>query len=370
MAKVSAFLCFSFVALLVFVKSTESKVEELNKKKTGKKGDIGFYVIKRGDVVAKFTNYGATIVSLYLPDKNGKVADVVLGYDTIKEYQTDTTYFGATVGRVANRIGGAKFTLNGTQYKLVANEKGNMLHGGPKGFGDVVWKVKDYHNEGDTPYITFSYHSADGEEGFPGALEVNQTFTLMSEGMAVTMKARALNKATPVNIAQHAYWNLGGHNSGNILSNEVQIFGSQITPVDKALIPTGKLTPVKGTPYDFLEPKTIKENMKNLSEGYDINYAVDGNKKGLRKVAMVFDKKSGRVMQLLSNQPGVQFYTGNYVKNLKGKGGFVYQAHAGLCLETQGFPDSVNHPNFPSQIVKPGKVYLHRMVYKFSTKSA
>lgn len=365
MAKFSVFLCLSIVALVVFVKSTESKQNKENEEK----GDVGFYELKRGNVSAKFTNYGATIVSLNLPDKNGELADVVLGYDTIKEYKNDTTYFGATVGRVANRIGGAKFTLNGTHYNLVANEGKNMLHGGPKGFGDVVWTVKKYHGHGESPYITFNYHSTDGEEGFPGALEVNQTFALVKEGMTVTMRAKALNKATPVNIAQHAYWNLGGHNSGDILSNEIQLFASQITPVDKDLIPTGKLTPVKGTPFDFLQPATIKEKMKNLPEGYDINYAVDGDHKGMKKVAMVFDKKSGRVMELFSNQPGVQFYTGNYIKNLKGKGRFIYQAHAGLCLETQGYPDSVNHLNFPSQIVKPRKHYVHRMVYKFLTKS-
>lgn len=359
MEKCSLLLCFMVIALLVFVKSTESK----------KKGDIGFYELKRGVVSAKFTKYGATIVSLSLPDKCGKLADVVLGYDTNNQYKNNTPHFGATVGRVANRIAGARFTLNGTEYKLIANDGNNSIHGGPKGFANIAWTVKKYHNEGDTPYITFSYHSSDGDEGFPGALKVETTYTLVKEGLTVTMKAKAINKATPVNLAQHAYWNLGGHNSGDILSNEIQIFASHITPVDKTLIPTGKITSVKGTPFDFLKPATIKDKINNLPNGYDINYAMGGDCNELKKVALVYEKRSGRVMELFANQPGVQFYTANSLKNVKGKNGFFYQAHAGLCLETQGYPDSVNHPNFPSQIVYPGETYVHRMVYKFSTKS-
>ncbi|GMP30514.1 hypothetical protein CsSME_00005149 [Camellia sinensis var. sinensis] len=356
--KISVLFSFTIIAVWVFANCSESKL------------DVGIYELKRGDFSLKLTNWGATIVSLVLPDKHGKLADVVLGYDSIKDYMNDTTYFGATVGRVANRIGGAQFTLNGTHYKLVANEGKNMLHGGSIGFSDVVWKVKNYHDEGHSPYITFSYHSFDGEEGFPGNLLVTVTYALVEQGMSVTMEGKALNKATPVNLAQHAYWNLGGHNSGDILSNEIQIFGSHITPVDKGLIPTGKIASVKGTPYDLLEPTTIASKINKLPNGYDINYVLDrGDSKRLKKAAMVHNKKSGRVMELFTNQPGMQFYTGNFIKDVKGKGGFVYQDHAGLCLETQGFPDSVNHPNFPSQIIFPGKKYNHRMLFKFSTKA-
>ncbi|KAH7850915.1 hypothetical protein Vadar_004556 [Vaccinium darrowii] len=333
------------------------------------KPEIGIYELKTGDFSVKFTNWGATIVSVFLPDKHGKVEDIVLGYDSVKTYQNDTTYFGATVGRVANRIAGAQFTLNGTRYKLDANEGNNTLHGGAKGFGDVVWKVKKYHNEGPSPSITFTYRSFDGEEGFPGDLRVTVTYTLTGHNMAVKLRAKALNKATPVNLAHHSYWNLGGHNSGDILSNEIQIFGSQITPVDKNLIPTGKLTSVKGTPYDFLQPASIGSKIKGLPNGYDINYALDGGaSKKLKTAAIVHDKKSGRVMELSTNQPGLQFYTGQNLGNVKGKDGFVYKLHAGLCLETQGFPDAVNHPNFPSQIVAPGKMYVHDMLFKFSIK--
>ncbi|XP_059642696.1 uncharacterized protein LOC132284602 isoform X2 [Cornus florida] len=323
MSKLTLLFCFIVVAFGVVVDGTTSKL------------DVGFYEIKKGDLSLKLTNWGASIISLLFPDKNGKLTDIVLGYDSVKEYMNDTTYFGATVGRVANRIAGAKFTLNGTVYKLVANEKKNTLH------------------------------------GFPGDLLTTVTFTIVDNNqLSVRMKAKALNKATPVNLAQHAYWNLGGHTSGDILSNEIQIFGSHITPVDKDLIPTGKLDPVKGTPYDFLRPAVIKSKFYGLPNGYDINYALDGGTgEKMKPAAMVFERKTGIKMELSTNAPGVQFYTGNYIMDSKGKGGYIYQAHAGLCLETQGFPDSVNHPNFPSQIVFPGKTYKHSMLFKFSNKA-
>ncbi|KAH7850899.1 hypothetical protein Vadar_004414 [Vaccinium darrowii] len=330
---------------------------------------LELYELKTGDFSVKFTNWGARIVSLVLPNKHGKLEDIVLGYDSVEEYVNDITYFGATAGRVANRIAGAQFTLNGTHYKLDANAGNCTIHGGSKGFGRVVWKVKKYHNEGHSPFVTFSYHSFDGDQGFPGDLSVTVTYTLSGHNLAVKMKATALNKATPVNLAHHSYWNLGGHNRGNILSNEIQIFGSHITPVDNNSIPTGKITSVKGTPYDFLQPTSIASKIKELPNGYDINYALDGGAgKKLKTAAIVYDKKSGRAMEVSTNQPGLQFYTANYMPDVKGKDGFVYQPHAGLCLETQGFPDAVNHPNFPSQIVTRGKTYVHDMLFKFSIK--
>ncbi|GAA0156790.1 epimerase/racemase [Lithospermum erythrorhizon] len=333
--------------------------------------DIGIYQIKKGNFSVKVTNYGARIISVFLPDKDGKVSDVVLGYDTIKEYQNDTRYFGAIVGRFANRIGGAKFTLNGTTYKLDANEGKNILHGGTRGFSQRVWKVKKHVKTGLTPRITLTYHSADGEEGFPGAVVALVSYTLVAPyKLVVHMKAKALNKATPVNLAQHSYWNLGGHTSGDILSNEVKIYAPKYTPVDKLLIPTGKIVTVKGTPYDFLTSKTIKSQIKKLPsgiKGFDINYALNDVKgKSLQPVAKVKSPKSGRVMKLWSNAPGVQFYTGNFIGHAKGKGGYHYSDFGALCLETQGFPDSVNHPNFPSTIIYPGKNYGHTMKFEFS----
>ncbi|XP_056168910.1 uncharacterized protein LOC115688124 [Syzygium oleosum] len=336
-----------------------------------KDGQVGIYELKKGNISLRLTNWGATIMSLLLPDKNGKLDDVVLGFDSVNDYKNDSAYFGSVVGRVANRIANAQFTLNGTRYKLIPNEGNNMLHGGPKGFSDVVWKVTRYQKGGHTPQIVFSYFSHNGEEGFPGDLQVSVTYTILSDNhLSISMKAKALNKATPVNLAQHAYWNLGGQNSGDILSEEVQIFASQITPCDSHLIPTGKIIPVKGTPYDFLEPHTIGSRINKLPNGYDINYVLN-NAQGtkLHRAAIVRDKKSGRVMELVTNQPGVQFYTSNMIKEIKGKGGFVYKKHAALCLETQKYPDSVHHPNFPSEILYPGKSYEHVMLFKFTIES-
>lgn len=341
-----------------------------------KKDPLRIFELKKGDLSIKVTNWGATLVSLVLPDKNGKLGDVVLGYDSLKDYTNDTTYFGATVGRVANRIGGAQFTLNGIHYKLIANQGNNTLHGGPRGFTHVLWKVVRYQRDGHRPRITFSYHSIDGDEGFPGDLLVTVSYILGKNSLSIVMKAKALNKPTPVNLVNHAYWNLGNHNSGNILDEVLQIFGSKITLLDSQLIPTGQIVSVKGTPYDFLKPHIVGTRINQLSKtnGYDINYVLDGGKGKEIKVggldiklaAILQDKKSGRVMRLSTNAPGLQFFTANYLK-VKGKGGFVYQPHTGLCLETQAFPDSVNHPNFPSTIVTPEKPYKHVMFIKFST---
>ncbi|XP_015879432.3 uncharacterized protein LOC107415594 [Ziziphus jujuba] len=359
MANIALLLCF-----LILAASWPSNVYATKDK-------VGIYQLKKGDISVNLTNWGASIISLVLPDKHGKLADVVLGYDSIKDYTNDTAYIGAVVGRVANRIGGAQFKLNGTLYKLVANEGKNILHGGKIGFSDVVWKVKRYNNKGPAPYIVFTYHSFDGEQGFPGDLLVTVSYTLIGDDqLSIKFKAKALNKPTPVNLAQHTYWNIGGHNSGDILSNEIQIFGSHITLVDSNLIPTGEIASVKRTPYDFLKPDVIGRKINKLPHGYDINYVLDGvSGHKLKPASVVYDNKSGRALKLWTNAPGVQFYTSNGLNYVKGKGGFVYKPHAALCLETQGFPDAVNHPNFPSTIVSPGKPYSHQMLFEFSTKA-
>ncbi|PIA27919.1 hypothetical protein AQUCO_07400036v1 [Aquilegia coerulea] len=350
---------FSLVILLCF---TFSVLNLCNAKKP-----VGIYELKHGDFSMKVTNYGATILSVLIPDLQGNVADIVLGFDNFGDYLTDDVYFGAIAGRVANRVGGAKFTLDGKTYKLIANDGNNTLHGGHRGFSDVIWTVSEYVKEGPLPRIVLNYNSFDGEEGFPGDLHVSVTYALTAiDTLSVTMKAEALNKPTPVNLAQHTYWNLRGHNSGNILSHEIQIFGSNITPVDANLIPTGELAPVKDTPYDFLEPRRIGSRINDLKSGYDINYVLDGPSDQIRKVALVHDSYSGRTLELYANKPGVQFYSGNMLTSQKGKDGAIYGPHDGLALETQGFPDSVNHPNFPSQIVTTEKPYEHSMLYIFS----
>ncbi|KAL8118229.1 uncharacterized protein LOC141723629 [Apium graveolens] len=334
---------------------------------TNEGGNIGVYELKRGNFSIKVTNFGATVLSVMLPDKNGKLDDVVLGYDSVKDYWNDTTYFGAIVGRVANRIANARFTLDGVVYHLSANDGNNTLHGGKTGFSEMIWTVKHYQANSD---ITLTYSSPDGENGFPGDVSVEVTYMLMDGNkLALKLKARPKNKATPINLASHTYWNLAGHNNGNILSHSIQLLASKITPVKKDLIPTGHIVPVAGTAYDFLQSREIGSKIGELSDGYDINYVLDGtSKKHLNKAAIVYDRKSGRKMELWTNQPGVQFYTGNMINNEKGKSGFVYQKYAGLCLETQGFPNAVNQPNFPSQIVNPGETYEHIMVYRFTTE--
>ncbi|ESQ45791.1 hypothetical protein EUTSA_v10010502mg [Eutrema salsugineum] len=320
--------------------------------------EIQTYKLTRGNLSVTFTNYGAVMTSLLLPDRHGKQDDVVLGFDTVDGYKNDTTYFGAIVGRVANRIGGAEFELNGQMYKTDPNEGHNTLHGGAKGFSDVIWSVENYVP---TSHITFKYDSFDGEE-------VKVTYMLIGENkLAVKMEAKPINKPTPINLALHTYWNLHSHNSGDILSHKIQLLAGKITPVDKKLIPTGEITAIEGTPYDFLEPREIGSRIDELPGGYDINYVIDGIAgKHLRKTAIVSEESTGRKMELWSNQPGVQFYTSNLLTRVAGKERAVYKKHAGLCLETQGFPDSVNHNNFPSQIVNPGESYLHVMLFRFT----
>uniref|UniRef100_A0A7N1A6P3 Aldose 1-epimerase n=1 Tax=Kalanchoe fedtschenkoi TaxID=63787 RepID=A0A7N1A6P3_KALFE len=329
-------------------------------------GGLKLYELKRGDITVKLTNWGATVVSLILPDKNGKLDDVVLGYDSLDAYKNDTTYFGAIVGRVANRIGGAHFTLNGVTYQLPANDGNNTLHGGPIGYGDVLWDVESYEKNS---HLTFSYISYDGEEGFPGALHVKATYMFIgNNGFGIKMEAKPLDKSTPVNLASHTYWNIRGHNSGTILDHHLQIFAESVTPVDHSLIPTGQITSVHNTSFDFLQPQRIGSRIGQLPSGYDINYVlIDAGKgKHLSPTAVVSDEVSGRRMELWTNKPGVQFYSSNMFSDVAGKDGAVYPTHAAVCLETQGFPDSVNHPNFPSQIVQQGEIYEHIMVFKFT----
>ncbi|GAA0185573.1 epimerase/racemase [Lithospermum erythrorhizon] len=334
--------------------------------------EIGVYEIKKGDFSIKLSNFGARVMSMFLPDKNGNLADVVLGYDTINEYLNETKRFGPIVGRVANRIGGAQFTLNGITYKLDVNEgNSTTIHGGSKGFSQRVWSVKKVVKDGPIPSITFTYRSADGEEGFPGAVIATVTYAITAPyKLTITMKAKSLNKATPISLAHHSYINLGGHNSGDILSDEVQIFASKYTPVDSKKVPTGEIVTVKGTAYDFRKPQTVKSGISKLPKGlkgFDMNYDMNNaNQKYMKKVAVVRNEKSGRVLKVWSNAPGMQFYTGDSI-NVTGKGGYQYKNFAAMALEPLGFPDSVNHPNFPSQIVYPGKLYKHVMHFEFST---
>ncbi|KAJ8775286.1 hypothetical protein K2173_020290 [Erythroxylum novogranatense] len=329
----------------------------------------GFFEIKNENITAKFTNWGASLVSFLFPDKTGKKTDLVLGYDTVEEYQNDKVYMGSVVGRVSNRIAGGTFKLDGKEVKLQTNDGKNTLHGGPKGFSDVVWKVDSHVPEGKKAHITFHYSSPDGDQGFPSALDCSVKYALDGNNLTVTLKAKNVgDKPTPVSMAQHAYWNFAGHNSGaTILDQWLWIFGAFYVPVDEQLIPLGQITYGVGTANDFqTEPKKIGGRAHLVKTGYDNTYVIDGHDGTIKKAAVYENRENGIKMELMTNQPGLQFYDGGKLNGVKGKGGAVYNANAGLCLETQFYPDFVNHPDWPQSILKPKKVYKHYMVYKFS----
>ncbi|KAB1212265.1 Aldose 1-epimerase [Morella rubra] len=329
------------------------------------------FELNNGTMRVLITNLGCTITSLSVPDKDGKLADVVLGFDSLEPYLKGAApYFGCIVGRVANRIKDGKFALNGVDYSLPINKPPNSLHGGHKGFDKQVWEVTEYRKD-ENPSITFKYHSCDGEEGYPGDVSVTATYTLTSSTtMRLDMEAVPQNKPTPISLAQHTYWNLAGHNSGNILDHSIQIWANHVTPVDQNTIPTGEIMPVKGTPFDFTTQKRVGELIHEVGIGYDHNYVLDcGEEKSvLKHAARVKDPSSSRVLNLWTNAPGMQFYTGNYVSQVVGKESAVYGKHAGLCLETQGFPNAINQPNFPSVVVQPGEQYKHTMLFEFSAE--
>ncbi|XP_051217656.1 uncharacterized protein [Lolium perenne] len=354
-----------FLALLCLVASLLASGADARKM-------VGVYVLKKGDFSVKMTNWGATIMSIVLPDSKGNLADVVLGKDTLAEYVNDTSYFGPLTGRVAQRLARGRFVLDGKVYHTYINDGRNSIHGGHRGFSKVIWTVKEYVAGGNSPYITLYYRSFDGEQGFPGDLDVYATYQLSSPyALSIRTNATALNKATPVNFLQHVYLNLGGQGSGDVLGHTLQLFASRYTPMDEELLPSsGRVDPVAGTNYDFRTPTPIGARIRQVSggkpgvHGYDINYVIDGA--GMRKVAAVRDGASGRGLELSANQPAMQFYTANGLNDTKGKGGKVYRQYSGFCLETQAYPDAVNHPEFPSITVRPGQVYKHDMVYKFS----
>ncbi|MCE9534559.1 MAG: galactose mutarotase [Planctomycetes bacterium] len=318
----------------------------------------------------KIITYGGIITELWTPDRDGKLADVVLGHDNLKSYLDGHPYFGAIVGRVANRVARGKFTLDGKEYTLLQNNGPNALHGGKKGFDKVVWKATV--GEGKKPSLTLKYESKDGEEGYPGKLDVQVVYTLNENQLSVNYSATT-NKATPVNLTQHSYFNLAGHNAGEIRDHQLQIFASKYTPTDETLIPTGNIDSVKGTPYDFMEPQVIGKrfgDLKGEPVGYDTNYVLRESKnKEPQLAAKVVEPTSGRVMEVYTTEPGIQFYTGNFLNGKdKGKGGVVYKQYAGFCLEAQHFPDSVNQKGFPSVILKPGETYTQMTIYSFTTK--
>ena len=329
---------------------------------------------------ADIMTYGGIVEKLKMPDRNGNIADVVLGFDNVDGYTSDTylkgcPYFGALIGRYGNRIGGAKFTLEGNTYTLATNNNGNTLHGGIKGFDKVIWKAVKADVGPDGPYLELSYFSKDGEEGFPGNLTVTATYTL-TEDNALKLEFKATtDKPTVVNLTHHSYFNLRGQGNGDILGHEVYINADKTTPVDKLLIPTGTLADVTGTPFDFRKPTAIgarindPDTVLQYGPGYDHNWVINKamGKYGLQ--ARVYEPTTGRVLEVYSDEPALQFYAGNFLDGtLTGKDGKVYQRRTGFCMEPQHYPDSPNEPQFPSTELKPGQTYHNVIVYKFSTK--
>ncbi|MBC8134049.1 MAG: galactose mutarotase, partial [Deltaproteobacteria bacterium] len=301
----------------------------------------------------------------------GRLADVVLGFDDVDGYVRDSPYFGATVGRVANRIRGARFELDGSPFQVVANDKGHHLHGGTKGWDKVVWAAAPFESS-EGPALKLTYVSPDGDEGYPGTVWVTTTYTLTHKNdLRIDMSATA-DRTTVVNMVHHTYWNLGGAGSGPITDHELLLHADAYTPGDP-VVPTGIQTPVKGTPFDFTAVKAIGRDLRAAGGdpvGYDHNFVVNGSPDQMRNVARLKDPKSGRVMTLRADQPGVQFYSGNFLDGkIVGKGGKAYAQHTGLCLETQKFPNAVNVPGWASQVVlKPGETYKHTMIHRFTAE--
>ena len=319
-------------------------------------------------------DYGATIVSISVPDQKGHFSDVALGFDNLGDYETKSPFFGALVGRYGNRIAKGKFTLDGTTYSLATNNGPNSLHGGLKGFDKAVW-TSQVKQTAAGPVLEFTHVSVDGEEGYPGTLTMKVKYTLTDQNEIRLDYSATTDKDTVVNLTNHSYFNLAGQGNGDILGHEVLLNASHFTPVDATLIPTGELRPVKGTPFDFTKPTAIGARIAQADEqlkfggGYDHNWVLDRNGEDLALAARVTEPTSGRVMEVLTTEPGVQFYTGNFLDGtLTGLTGKVYKQRYGLCLETQHYPDSPNHPNFPPVTLKPGQLYRTTTVYRFSTK--
>ncbi len=332
----------------------------------GTRVDLFTLTNARGSV-AKVIAYGATLTELWMPDRHGKNADVVLGFDQLDGYVANPAWFGATVGRVTNRIAKGKFTLEGKPYSLEINNPPNSLHSGPKDLSHVVWKGEAVS----TPHaatVKFSYFSPAGDEGFPGNLAVSVTYTLTDSDELKLDYSATTDRATPVNLTNHSYFNLGG--SQDILNDVLYLYADRYTPVDSTFIPTGEILPVKGTPLDFTHPMKIGARIGEIKGdpgGYDHNFVLNGVPGTLKLAGRVTDPASGRKLELWTTEPGVQFYSANFLDgSIVGKGGVKYGKHAAFCLEAQHFPDSVNQPKFPSIILEPGSAYRQETIYKFS----
>ena len=330
-----------------------------------------YTIVNRAGAEVRITNYGGIVVSLKTKDRAGRLADIVLGFDSIDGYLKEHPYFGALIGRYGNRIGKAQFTLNGKKYTLAKNNGDNTLHGGARGFDKRLWKAR----EAGENTLELSYVSKDGEEGYPGTLTVTVRYTLTDANELKIDYSATTDKDTVLNLTNHTYFNLAGQGEGDILQHQMMLNADRFTPVDGGLIPTGELRKVEGTPFDFRKPTAIgarinqAEEQLKLGKGYDHNWVLNAAAQGLTKAAEVYEPKSGRVMEVFTKEPAIQFYTGNFLDGtLTGKAGKVYKFRYGFCLETQHYPNSPNDARFPTTVLKPGQRYETSTVYKFSVR--
>lgn len=335
---------------------------------------VDIYTLKnRNGLQVEITNYGGAVVTIRTPDRRGRMADIALGYAEPSGYVADTSYFGALIGRYANRIARGSFRLNGVEYQLARNNDPNHLHGGVRGFNKVVWQAREVVRK-DGVALELTYLSKDTEEGYPGNLAVTATYVLSNANELRIEYGATTDKETVVNLTHHSYFNLAGAGAGDVLRHEVKINADRFTPVDETLIPTGELKAVKGTPFDFSRATAIGSRINQaddqlvLGKGYDHNFVL--NKKGqeLSLAANVYEPTSGRTLEVWTTEPGMQLYTGNFLDGVRGKAGKVYNRRGGFCLEAQHFPDSPNKPAFPSTVLKPGERYTQTTVYKFMVK--
>ncbi|MFO0999697.1 MAG: aldose epimerase family protein [Planctomycetaceae bacterium] len=354
------------------VSGAEPVSEPFGKTKDGQAVEL--YTLKNNTgLVAKVMTRGATLVQLHVPDKDGKAADVILGFDDVTGYESeDNQYFGCSTGRVCNRIAKGKFSLDGKEYTLAINNEPNHLHGGlDKSLDKLVWKANPYSNEKGQG-VKFTVTSPDGDEGYPGTLEISVSYYVPNDTNSVSISYTATtDKATPVNLTNHAYFNLAGAGSDTVLNHSLRLNADNYTPTDDTLIPTGAIAPVEGTDLDFRKRTVIGKRIESIGKtaaiGYDHNFVLNPREEGktMTLAAIVVEKESGRRMRVMTTEPGIQFYSGNFLKGQKGKGGKTYAHRSALCLETQHYPDSVNHENFPTTILKPGEKYESKTTYAF-----
>jgi aldose 1-epimerase len=364
------------LSLPLFAVGPQVEQETFGKLADGKTVVTAYTLVNKSGAKVKIIDYGAIVAEIHVPDANGNLGDVALGFSNMEGYLKGHPYFGSNAGRCANRIAKGKFKIGETEYTLATNNEPNHLHGGKEGFDKKMWRADNPVLGANGPSITMSYISKDKEEGYPGNLSVKVTYTWTNDNELKVEYYATTDKSTVCNLAHHSYFNLGGHTSGTILDHEVEIMAKNYTPTDDTLIPTGKIAPVAGTPFDFTKAATIGSRIKQIDakpQGYDLNYVLDGKAGGTPFLAArVSEAKSGRVMEVSTNEPGLQFYSGNFLDGTNaGKGGHVYQQYNGFCMEAQKFPDAINKlgtEGWASTLLKPGDEYKTVVSYKFGVK--